>query len=329
MRTATRTFAASSWASCWVLALVASWQLLAAPASAEETLPAPETITPEKIVVVEPGVTPGAPRLLYALDGGQMSISELRPGTMESQQLEVYLSMLHAPIDHQAAMADPTLVLVAMLDQQAGAAVQAGGPDIQTAAAVTYSSDVMPRSYLAADGAWVFPRRPGKDEREILSLHAWRVEENPESQVLFLGPDRRFGLDDFADLINPLQHVPLVNLAYRAITGDEIYGAARLLDMGFGPAAGVSTVVDLAVIDSTGAGMADHAVAAVFGTDEAPATEDLAQAEEPAAITAPIQSAPVQSAQVYDPLAYNPMAASYYPESALLPLAAPAAEGAQ
>lgn len=318
MRTATRNFAAP----CWALALVASWQLLGGQASAEETLPAPEQVAPEKVVVVQPGVTPGAPRLLYALDGGQMSISELRPGNMESEQLEVYLSMLHAPIDRQAALADPTLVLAAMLEPQAGEAAETGIADIQTAAAVAYTSEIMPRSYLAADGAWVFPRLPGKDEREILGLHAWRVEENPESQALFLGPDRRFGLDDFADLINPLQHVPLVNIAYRAITGDEIYGAARLLDMGFGPIAGVSTVVDLAVTDTTGASMSDHAVAALFGTDEAPATDDLAQVEEPAAADA----AAVQSALVYDPLAYNPMAASYYPESAQLPVAAPAAD---
>ena len=40
------------------------------------------------------------------------------------------------------------------------------------------------------------------------------------------------------DIVNPLQHIPLVNVAYRALTGDEIYGAARLFDVGFGPAAG-------------------------------------------------------------------------------------------
>ena len=267
-------------APCWALALVAAWQILGMnTASADEIQPAPvniaqQPVEPEHVVVVQPGTQQAVPRLLYALDGGQMSISELRPGTMESQQLKVYLSTLQVPIDVQAAMADPTLVLVAMFDQQAG-----GSDDgIQTAAAMTYDSEIMPRSYIGTDGAWVFPRQPGVDERELLGLHKWRVEENPESQELFLGPDRRFGLDDFADLINPLQHIPLVNLAYRAVTGDEIYGAARLLDVGFGPAAGVSTVADLAFESTTGRNMEETAVAALFGTGEEAETDNLAQA---------------------------------------------------
>ncbi len=265
-------------AQCWAMALVAAWQLLGTrAASADEIQPAPvyvaqQPVEPEHIVVVQPGAQQVVPRLLYALDGGQMSISELRPGTMESKQLKTYLSTLQVPIDVQAALADPTLILVAMFDQQAGST----DDGIQTAAAMAYSSEIMPRSYVAADGAWVFPRQPGTDERELLGLSKWRVEENPESQELFLGPDRRFGLDDFADLINPLQHIPLVNIAYRAITGDEIYGAARLLDVGFGPAAGVSTVADLAFQSTTGRSMEDTAVAALLGTDDE--ADNLAQA---------------------------------------------------
>ncbi len=264
-------------APCWAMALVAAWQVFGMnPAAADEIQPAPvyvaqQPVEPEHVVVVQPG-TQAVPRLLYALDGGQMSISELRPGTMESKQLKTYLSTLQVPIDVQAALADPTLVLVAMFDQQAGSS----DDGIQTAAAMTYDSEIMPRSYIGADGAWVFPRQPGVDERELLGLHKWRVEENPESQELFLGPDRRFGLDDFADLINPLQHIPLVNIAYRAITGDQIYGAARLLDVGFGPAAGVSTVADLAFKSTTGSSMEETAVAALFGTEDE--TENLAQA---------------------------------------------------
>ena len=93
----------------------------------------------------------------------------------------------------------------------------------------------------------------------------WRVVESIESQMLFLGPDRAFGWDDFADLVNPLQHIPLVNIAYRAATGDKIYGAASLLDIGFGPAAGLGTVFQLAYQSTTGENFEDNAVAAVFG----------------------------------------------------------------
>lgn len=115
---------------------------------------------------------------------------------------------------------------------------------------------------------WELPRPPNKDEREALHGQRWRVVEDPEATRLFLGEDGKFGWDDFVDLINPLQHIPLVNIAYRAITGDEINGAARLVDFAFGPIAGVSTALDLAFRDVAGDSMAGTAVAALFGDKE-------------------------------------------------------------
>ena len=123
----------------------------------------------------------------------------------------------------------------------------------------------IPGARRGADGVWELSRRPDKDEQEMLVGQKWRVVENDESQKLFLGPDGEFGWDDFVDVINPLQHIPLVNIAYRAITGDEIYGAARMVDFAFGPLAGVSTAVDLMFRDMTGQSMASNAVSALFG----------------------------------------------------------------
>jgi len=131
----------------------------------------------------------------------------------------------------------------------------------------------IPGARRGADGAWELTRLPDKDEREMLRGQTWRVVESEESRKLFLGPDGEFGWDDFVDLINPLQHIPLVNIAYRAITGDEIYGAARLVDFALGPLAGVSTAIDLMFRNLTGQGMASNAVAALFGTGEEPAAE--------------------------------------------------------
>jgi hypothetical protein len=129
----------------------------------------------------------------------------------------------------------------------------------------------VPGARRGADGVWELPRLPDKDERQMLYGQKWRVVESERSRQLFLGPDGTFGWDDFVDLINPLQHIPLVNIAYRAITGDEIYGAARVIDVAFGPVAAVSTAVDLAFRDITGESMAENAVAALFGPDDAPA----------------------------------------------------------
>ena len=124
----------------------------------------------------------------------------------------------------------------------------------------------IPGARRGADGAWELTRLPDKDEREMLYGQKWRVVESQKSRELFLGPDGEFGWDDFLDLINPLQHIPFVNMAYRAVTGDEIYGAARMVDVAFGPLAGASTAVDLAFRDVTGESMAHNAIAAVFGT---------------------------------------------------------------
>ncbi|WP_162917257.1 hypothetical protein [Dongia deserti] len=146
-------------------------------------------------------------------------------------------------------------------------------PSAAPAAQASSAPGPIPGSRRGADGVWELPRLPDKDEREMLRGQKWRVVESEQASKLFLGPDGEFGWDDFLDIINPLQHIPLVNVAYRAITGDEIYGAARMVDVAFGPLAAVSTVVDLAFRDVTGESMASNAVAALFGPDEEPAAE--------------------------------------------------------
>jgi hypothetical protein len=245
---------------------VLAWNaLIINPAMADEAHP-----------VVRPFVEP---QLLYIIDAGQMSIAEQRPGAADPAQMQVYLSMIGSPMETYAAVADPSLVLMAAIASDAvegTASAGADAPIMQTAAAFRGEPGIIPRSYMDADGYWTFPRLPDQDERDVLYGTKWRVVEDPESQMLFLGPDRQFGWDDFADIVNPLQHIPLVSVAYRALTGDQIYGAARLFDAGFGPIAGMSTVADLAITSTTGSSMEDQAMAAIFGGDE---TDNLAEVE--------------------------------------------------
>jgi hypothetical protein len=48
-------------------------------------------------------------------------------------------------------------------------------------------------------------------------------------------PPQDFTFDDFLDIINPLQHLPIVSVIYRALTGDQIKPAMRILgDIGYG-----------------------------------------------------------------------------------------------
>jgi hypothetical protein len=48
------------------------------------------------------------------------------------------------------------------------------------------------------------------------------------AQAQAAADDDGFGFDDFLDIINPLQHIPIVGTLYREITGDEIHAPARL-----------------------------------------------------------------------------------------------------
>ena len=201
-------------------------------------------------------------------DSPSMSITDLRPGTVEQGNFEKYI----AEVGETPATAASTMELLAALGPQV---VTDDGEVLmlQTASASWGDTGIIPRSHLGADGVWEFPRLPTQDEQDMLVGQRWRVVESIESQILFLGPDRQFGWDDFADLVNPLQHIPLVNIAYRAMSGDQIYGAASLLDVGFGPIAGAGTVFQLAYQSTTGVSLEDQAVAAVFGPR---ATDDVA-----------------------------------------------------
>jgi hypothetical protein len=117
---------------------------------------------------------------------------------------------------------------------------------------------------------------PDKDQVIALRMQnkRWVVDETPGARQLFFGADGEFGWDDFLDMINPLQHIPGIAQIYRAVTGDQINGAASLLGaLPFGPLGGlglVASVVDLAVKDTTGQDMGGNLMAMVFGKDEKP-----------------------------------------------------------
>jgi hypothetical protein len=129
---------------------------------------------------------------------------------------------------------------------------------------------------------------PDKDQQKDLRMQnkRWVVDETPGARQLFFGADGKFGWDDFLDMINPLQHIPGIAQIYRAVTGDEINGAASLLGaIPFGPLGGlglIASVADLAVKDTTGEDIGGNLQAMLFGKDEAPegtaAPADMADA---------------------------------------------------
>jgi hypothetical protein len=177
-----------------------------------------------------------------------------------------------AATQEPAASPNPASVAPAAPPEEAAEAAaaqqQAALPADAAPANTAAPQGPMPGARLGADGVWELPRHPDRDERDWLQgMNAkWRIVENPESVKLFLGEDGKFGFDDFLDIINPLQHIPLVNIAYRELTGDTVNGAAQLLGaIPFGPLSVASNLADIAMRSETGAGLAENAIAMIFG----------------------------------------------------------------
>jgi hypothetical protein len=96
--------------------------------------------------------------------------------------------------------------------------------------------------------------------------------------------DSSFGFADLLDIVNPLQHIPVISTLYRHLTGDKIGTVAKLAgDTLYGGVTGlICSAADTAMQEVTGKGFGDTVYAMAFG-DEAPTTA-VATAEAPAAV---------------------------------------------
>lgn len=83
----------------------------------------------------------------------------------------------------------------------------------------------------------------------------------------FWGEDG-FTFDDVLDLINPLQHLPIISTLYRELTGDDISNAARIIGGTlFGGVAGMAGGVVNAMFDEMTGGDIGEQVMALFSGD--------------------------------------------------------------
>lgn len=136
--------------------------------------------------------------------------------------------------------------------------------------------------------AEIAARTEGKKPDGELVPHPFYEDEmwNPNESANFFGKDG-FGIADVLDVINPLQHIPVISSIYRSLTGDEISPGARLAGgaMYGGPLGLVSAVASGLMEEVTDTSLGDIVVAAFSGdTDETKAEEVAALA--PAAGTA-------------------------------------------
>jgi len=80
------------------------------------------------------------------------------------------------------------------------------------------------------------------------------IEQGGAQETVFNKGEEGFGFFDLLDMINPLQHLPLVNIAYRKITGDEIKPISSIVGGALygGPVGAASNVISHVIEDGTG-----------------------------------------------------------------------------
>ncbi len=141
--------------------------------------------------------------------------------------------------------------------------------------------------------------------------------------------DDGFGFDDFLDIINPLQHLPIIGTLYRAVTGDEMDGIARVAGGALfgGPLGFALALADTAFESETGKDIGGTMLAAVTGGGDAaeiaqPKT-DLASADPRSILpNGPTETAMIEPAAAPRFFRTRPTSASPAAETAPAPSAA-------
>lgn len=100
----------------------------------------------------------------------------------------------------------------------------------------------------------------------------------------------KFDIYDVLDVINPLQHIPVVSTIYRENTGDQIGAVPRVLGsmlFGFGPVGAVigaaAAAINLVIEGETGKDIGGHIYTALFGDKKQTAPAAAVAATPPAA----------------------------------------------
>ncbi len=83
-------------------------------------------------------------------------------------------------------------------------------------------------------------------------------------------PDRDFAFGDLLDIVNPLQHIPVISSLYRNLTGDEISGPAKIMGglLYGGPVGFVAALAVTIAEQEAGQDLGEAALAALFGGEE-------------------------------------------------------------
>lgn len=142
----------------------------------------------------------------------------------------------------------------------------------------------------AAPQQWTVRRTADGDE--LVSGEQLAAERQAETSGL--------GFLDLLDVVNPLQHLPVVGTIYRALTGDTISDAARMAGGALygGPFGVIGALANVVVEAESGKDIGDNALAWLGNGPEAGAGDAgrALAATQPATAAEPLNAAPVTTA---------------------------------
>ena len=112
-----------------------------------------------------------------------------------------------------------------------------------------------------------------------------KVDNGEEARGSKLFGNDGFTFLDFLDIINPLQHIPIIGTLYRQMTGDTLDPGARVIGgtLFLGPFGTVASLANVIIDDATGKDMGEH-VLAFFEDEEGNAPHISADEDRPGAI---------------------------------------------
>lgn len=106
---------------------------------------------------------------------------------------------------------------------------------------------------------WSPPRTEQQRVASALSRAMYEDENRVDAlsyaaQYNTIGDDEEFGFGDLLDMINPLQHIPVVSRLYRHITGDHIKPVSQVVGDTIygGPAGGALSLTNVIIAHETG-----------------------------------------------------------------------------
>ena len=136
----------------------------------------------------------------------------------------------------------------------------------------------------------------------------------PSDMVSNFWGDDGFSFGDILDLINPLQHIPIIGTIYRAITGDQISTGSSILGGGlFGGIIGAGIAVVNAVIEEVTGGKIGEHIMAMFEAEETPQDAPVALASAASPVEDGDGGAPAGDVRISDSPSPEPASATAPP----------------